>query len=297
MSNEFTNDDFTSMLGEMEREQQHGTFQSPYWRPSGEGNYPIRILTPLKQFGEKLFYQKQKMHYINNRAYYCLNQTLKDKNGNIHEAENCPICAKSKQIYNTSTKGTEDWSIAGSLRAKDRYVSRIIVRGKKTPDGQDDEAKPEFWEFGTKIHGYFFDQIKMGEAGNFLSLKEGRDFNLLKKGSGRNTDYSGSSLSMKQSPVFSDTEKLKKLLTELPKMDYSQLVEFVSADEMKKALDEMFSASTETATTAPQTSFATEKDPLDPFGSNSGDVSVAPSAPVVEEKKEEDDIDSLLNMI
>ena len=75
------------------------------------------------------------------------------------------------------TKGTEEWDLAGKLRAKDRYVCRVIVRGKTTADGQDDETKPEFWEFGTKIHGYFFDQIKLGEAGNFLSLKdEGRDY-------------------------------------------------------------------------------------------------------------------------
>lgn len=293
MNNDFTLEDMTALQAEMEKEASTSTFKSPYWKPANEGNYPIRIITPLKQFGEKLFYQKQKLHYVNNRAYYCLNQTLKDKNGNIHEAEPCPFCAKSKQIYSTSQKGTEDWAVAGSLRAKDRYVSRVIVRGKKTADGTDDEAKPEFWEFGTKLHEYFFNQIKMGEAGNFLSLKEGRDFNLLKKGTGRNTDYSGSSLSIKQTPIFSDVEKLKKVMAELPKMDYSQLVEFVSPDEMKKALDEMFNGTTEEATSTIPASV--EKDPLDPFGGNS-DVSVAPPT---EAKEEADDtnIDDLLNMI
>ena len=287
MSNEFTNEDFASLASEMEKEATAGSFQSPYWKPEKEGTYQLRIITPLKQFGEKLFYEKHKIHYINNRAYYCLNQTLKDKNGNIHEAEFCPICAKSKAIYNTSSRGTEEWNIASSLRAKDRFVSRVIVRGKKDKDGNDEETKPEFWEFGSKIHGYFFDQIKLGEAGNFLSLKEGRDYNLVKKGTGRNTDYSGSCLSMKQSEVFTEPEKLeklKKLLEYLPKMEYSQLVEFVSADELKNALDESLNEKTnDTITEQEMSSKATE--------------SVAPTSAETPKEEQTTDIDALLDMI
>lgn len=284
MSNEFTNDDFQSMISEMENEKNASTFKSPYWKPATEGTYQLRIITPLKQFGEKLFYEKHKMHYLGQRGYYCLNQTLKDKNGNVHEPEQCPICAKSRALYNASTKGTEEWDLAGKLRAKDRYVCRVIVRGKTTADGQDDETKPEFWEFGTKIHGYFFDQIKLGEAGNFLSLKdEGRDYNLVKKGSGRNTDYSGSCLSMKQTPIFTDVEKLKKLLEYLPKMEYSQLVEFVSADELKNALNDMLNGP------------AVEEENNNNNISTTETVSVNPTTPAAEEKVE--DIDALLNMI
>ncbi len=284
MSNEFTNDDFQSMISEMENEKNASTFKSPYWKPAAEGTYQLRIITPLKQFGEKLFYEKHKMHYLGQRGYYCLNQTLKDKNGNVHEPEQCPICAKSRALYNASTKGTEEWDLAGKLRAKDRYVCRVIVRGKTTADGQDDETKPEFWEFGTKIHGYFFDQIKLGEAGNFLSLKdEGRDYNLVKKGSGRNTDYSGSCLSMKQTPIFTDVEKLKKLLEYLPKMEYSQLVEFVSADELKNALNDMLNGPAAAAVEENNNISTTET------------VSVNPTTPAAEEKVE--DIDALLNMI
>lgn len=286
-NNEFTNEDFLSLAKEMEAEAQKGTFQSPYWKPTGEGTSQIRILTPLKQFGERLFYEKHKFHYIGNRGYYCLNQTLKDKNGNVHEAETCPICQKSKQLYNTSTRDSEEWSIASSLRAKDRYVSRVIVRGKKTKDGQDDEAKPEFWEFGVKIHGYFFDQIKLGEAGNFLSLKDGRDYNLVKKGTGRNTDYSASCLSMKQSPVFSDTEKLKKLLEYLPSMEYSQLVEFESPEVLSAALNEMMNG----GASEPAPALAPAENPaLDPFSQPATKDESPSEAPA-------DDIDSLLSMI
>jgi len=286
MDNVFTDDDFSSMLGEMENEKAASSYKSPYWKPTTEGMQQIRLITPLKQFNEKLFYEKHRMHYVNGHAYYCLNQELKDKNGVVHQPCACPICAKSKQLYNIATKGTEEWNIAGSLRAKDRYVARIIVRGKKNQDGSDDETRPEFWEFGSKIHGYFFDQIKLGEVGNFLSLKDGRDYNLVKKGTGRNSDYSASCLSMKQTPVFTDVEKLKKLMEYLPKMEYSQLVEFVSADEMKKALDEMFNENSE------EKSLETAVD-----SAIDSAINVAPTQAPTEEKSEDTDIDALLGMI
>jgi len=286
MDNVFTDDDFSSMLGEMENEKAASSYKSPYWKPITEGMQQIRLITPLKQFNEKLFYEKHRMHYVNGHAYYCLNQELKDKNGVVHQPCACPICAKSKQLYNIATKGTEEWNIAGSLRAKDRYVARIIVRGKKNQDGSDDETRPEFWEFGSKIHGYFFDQIKLGEVGNFLSLKDGRDYNLVKKGTGRNSDYSASCLSMKQTPVFTDVEKLKKLMEYLPKMEYSQLVEFVSADEMKKALDEMFNENSE------EKSLETAVD-----SAIDSAINVAPTQAPTEEKSEDTDIDALLGMI
>lgn len=295
MSNEFTNEDFSAMAAEMENEKK--TFESPYWKPANEGTYALRIITPLKKFNEKLFYEKHDMHYINNRAYYCLNQSLKDKDGNVHEAEACPICAKSKQLYSISTKDTPEWKQAGELRKKERYVSRVVVRGKKTKDGADDEAKPEFWEFGKKIHDYFFELIKNNMAGNFLALKDGRDYMLVKKGTGRNSDYSASMIAMNQSPVFplTDKEKLTKLLENLNNMEYSQLVEFRPASELKVAVDEYFNSSKEETTTSmptPQAVNDLASDPLEQAVYGGASVAPTPAAPAVP-----DDIDDLLNSI
>lgn len=294
MSVEFSNDDFLLMQQEMENEAKKSQFQSMYWNPQGEGAFPIRIISPLKQFGEKLFYQKRRIHYVGGKPILCLNQTLKDKNGEIHEAEDCPICAKVKQLYRLYEKDSEETKIASSISAKDRFVSRVIVRNKKNAEGNDDEAKPEFWEFGKKLHEYFYNQVQLKEAGNFISLKEGRDFNLVKKGTGRNTDYSASCLSMKITPVFTDVEKLKKLMEYLPEMEYSKLVEFKTANEVEKILNEFFMEE-ETPTTpkaAPVTS--TESDPLDPYAMPKDTVSVNPST---KEESSTDDIDALLSMI
>lgn|SRR5574344_2266025 len=235
----FDDSEFASMTQAMQEEEAQSHFQSKFWSPKTEGLTQVRFISPLKDFGEKIFYMKYRQHYVNGHPYFCLNQTLVDKNGKVHEAETCPICKKVKQLYALSSdKESEEARLGSQLSAKDRFVSRIIVRGKKDSKGVDSEAKPEFYEFGKKIHEILANAIKLGEYGNFLSLKSGRDFNLSKKGTGRNTDYSGSQLSIKQTPVFTDIEKIKVLAEELKKMDYKQLVEFKSSEELEKALAE-----------------------------------------------------------
>lgn len=284
---EFTDEDMKAMLSAMEDEGKKGTFVSPYWKPTNDGTYPLRFITPLKQFNEKLFYLKVRMHYLGNRGYACLNQTLEDKNGNLHEATSCPICEKVRQLYRLNDKDSEEVKVASSISAKDRYIARVIVRGKKDKEGNDTEAKPEFYEFGKKIHDYFFNTIKnQPDIGNFLSLKDGRDFLLVKKGTGRNTTYDGSQLSMKQTPIFSEPEKLKGLLAELPKMKYSQLVSFSSPEEMKAALEERLNAS------SPVEDFISggAPDPLNPMTQS---VSVNPTV----KNEEQTSIDDLLSMI
>ena len=241
MSNDFSNDDYNAMLQAMEKEEKESKGNLLYWNPKNEGEYPIRFISPLKTFNEIMFYQRHKIHYINKKPYFCLNQTLTDKNGVVHEAEECPICKKKNALYALTTgKESEEAKLASSISARDRYVSRVVVRGLKDDKGNDIEAKPQFYEFGSKIHTYLFGQMRRGECGNFLSLKDGRDFILSKAGTGKNTDYSGSSLSMNKTPVFTDPVKIQTLSEELKKMDYNQLVEFKSSDELKDLLADFF---------------------------------------------------------
>ena len=69
-------------------------------------------------------------------------------------------------------------------------------------------------------------------------MKAGRDFSINKKGQKKQTKYDGSMFSGNSTPVFNDATKLKALLAELPKMEYKQLVEFETAEELTKALKE-----------------------------------------------------------
>ena len=286
--------DMNAMLAEMENQENAGKTASLFWSPKSEGITPIRFLKPLQTFGEKLFFKGYKIHYVNGRSYFCLNQTMKDKDGKLHEAETCPFCQRSKAIYNASSRGTPEWDKAGSLRAKDRYVSRVLIRGNKNEKGENIDWKPEFYEFGSKIYNMIKDAMKLGEIGDFLSLKEGRDFNLSKKGQKRNTDYSGSVFSMKTSSIFpdlaSETGKanLSKMMAELPKMSYDKLITFVSPETMKQVLDEMDGVKEE----APVTDVTP-----DPLGTDAI-FGAAPAASVAAPQDSGDDeLEALLNSI
>lgn len=289
---EFGTSDVSAMLAEMENEDNAGKFVSQYWSPKSEGTTKIRFLPQLNSFGEKNFYRKHKVHYINGRPYMCLEQTLTDKNGNPHESEKCPFCTKSKQLYSCSTKGTEEWALAGDLRAKDRFVARVVVRGNKDKDNNDIEYKPEFYEFGTKIRDMIKAALMSGEYGNPFDLKAGRDFNLTKHGQRKSTDYSGSMFAVNQTPIFTDTTKLKALLAELPKMDYNQLVEFASAKELSKVLKDYLNGGSdedvETKTSAPTPDVGMSDDDI--FG-----VAKAVTESKADSSSEpEDDLDALL---
>lgn len=237
---EFGSDDRESMLAAMKQEDEAGKFVSKYWKPTKEGMTKIRFLPKLKSNGEDFFYQKHLIHYVNGIPYFCLAQTLTDKDGNVHEIEECPFCKKSKQLYRAADRDKEstEWKMAGELRAKERYVSRIIVRGNKDKDGNDIEFKPEFFEFGQTIREMIMSALDSGEFGQPLDLKTGRDFSINKKGQKKQTKYDGSMFSGNATPIFTDATKLKALLAELKNMDYNQLVEFKSVKELQNVLKE-----------------------------------------------------------
>lgn len=240
--NNFGEGSMDDVLSLMEGDLKGQKFQNPFWNPPSdyEGTIKIRFLPLLKTFQEKIFYFKRRVHWMNRKPYMCLAQTLVDKNGKVHEAEECPICAMVKKLYAVAgdNRESEDAKLASSIKANDRYISRIVVRGRKNEKNEDVENIPVFYEYGKTIFEALLNFIKSGEFGDFLSVGEGRDFNLVKSGKGRNAKYAGSYLAGTQTPVFSDKEKLKILLEELQKMDYKQLVEFTSAEQMKKDLNE-----------------------------------------------------------
>lgn len=301
MEIEFGNDDVASMLDAMKQEDEAGKFSSKYWSPKKEGITKIRFLPKLKNFGESLFYQKHMVHYVNGRPYMCLEQTLTDKDGNVHQAETCPFCQKSKQLYKVSN-GDRDhpdpaWKMAGELRAKERYVSRVIVRGNKNDKEEDIEWKPEFYEFGKGIREMIMAAVESGEYGNPLDLKHGRDFSINKKGQKKQTKYDGSMFSGTETPVFNDATKLKALLAELPKMEYKQLVEFESSEELTKVLKEYMDGPSEDE--APAKENAAEG--AAPSFNDMEDAIYA-SKPAKETSKDEpaddgEDLDALLNSI
>lgn len=217
------------LLDEMRKDKKGPVSQ--FWNiPSNEeGKRTIRILPPLAKFSEKVFYKKYKIHWVDGTSYICLNQTLTDKNGKVHEAEPCPICEMSKKIYKNSEKDSPERKLSNSLFAQERYISRIIVRGDEK------ETAPKFWQYGVTIYEMLYNLLTDSDYGMIIDPKEGRDYILSKRGTGRNSKYDTSSCSANISPIFKETEKLKDCLEKAKEMDYNSLFEFTSPKIMEKA--------------------------------------------------------------
>ncbi len=231
--------EYDEMVKAMQQDSEGGS--SRFWRPGSkkEGKFPIRILPPMKKNGEKVFYFSHKTHYIDNTPFECLNQTVMDAKGELHQAEPCPICAFVSKLYNSSEKDSDEWKLAGNLKARKRYVSRIVVRGKEN------STEPEFYEYGPKIWEKLFNILTESEFGNIVDPKDGRDFIIHKSGTGRNSDYDNSTPSLNKTPVFSDKDSLVDVFNRATEMKYNSLIEFGSREEMERALKKYLGGPTE----------------------------------------------------
>lgn len=227
--------DIQKMIQAMDEEAKGNT---TFWTPE-EGKNAIRILPPLKKKEEVVFFFSHKTHWIDGTPYECLNQNMTDKHDNIHTAEHCPACAMSKKLYRIGDENSEERELARQLNASSRYVYRIVVRGAE------DETQPEFYETGPAIFKKLYNIIKDGEYGVIVDPIKGRDFIVDRQGTGRRTNYDASLPAAKESPIFSDKEKMKVLFQNAEKLDYYSLIEFASADELKKAVKRFLNPTSE----------------------------------------------------
>lgn len=235
-----------AMLNAMEDDKEGRSGSRKFWslESNFEGTKTIRILPPLKNLHEIKFYFSHKVHWIDGTPYEDLEQTVYDHNGNlIHEAESDPIQRYVKKLYKSSERNTDEWKLAGSLNAKQRYITRIVVRNSEDPST---EIVPVFYEFGPTIYDMIFHIIKDSDFGNIVDPINGRDYNITKKGKGRQSRYETSTPSATVTPIFSDKEKLRSVFENASKMFYTDLLEFKSSEEVGEALKEHLGIATKT---------------------------------------------------
>lgn len=218
-----------------------------FWRPQKDRT-AIRILPPINQNGEKLFYFNHRVHWVNKMPYECLNQTMTDKDGNLHQAEACPICRLAKQLYKMGESDPESLQLAKDISAKTKPVVRIVIRGEA------DEGTVYFYELPFKVHQYLISNISSGDWGSVVHPVSGRDFVLQKTGSGKMTDYSSSSLSPKVTPIFADKDKMLETLKEAVEKKYGSLITFQTVESLTGVVKEMVNPSP-APTTAPKTGY------------------------------------------
>lgn len=274
-----------AMLEAMEQDNSKG--KGSYWSPD-EGENTIRFLPPLKPNKEVLPYFHHKVHWIDGTPYECLDQTFMDKNGNLHQAESCPACKMSKKLYKMSERDSEERELAYGISAKDRYVFRIVIRGK------DDETNPEFYEVGPQIFKKFFNILKGGKYGNIVHPTEGRDYTIDKQGTGRRTNYDSSMPDPNKTPIFEETEKLKEVLTKAVAMSYNDLVEFPKSEDVAQAVKEFLDP--DSAVSASGSASKKETETID-YSSASGkkEESVVSAKDSEEVSADDDQINNLLD--
>ena len=278
------------MLAAMRGDKEGG--RAKFWTPGGnfEGTKVIRILPPLKKLNEKTFYFSHKTHFIGGMPFEDLEQTIYDENGNlIHESEPDPVNALVRKLYRSAEKNSDEWKLAGTLKFRQRYISRIIVRDKEDPST---EVQPVFYEYGPTIYNILYHIMTETDFGIIVDPKNGRDFSLTKTGVGRQSKYETSTPSANQTPIFKDASKLKEMFDNAMLMPYSSLIEFPSREEKERALREFLgedvtSNKTYNTPSTPAPAAVTKKAPEPVEESYSDDD--------VDDSSEDDDIDAILN--
>ena len=270
---------YDQMIEDMKKDKESGAGSKKFWnfKSSEEGTKNIRFLPPLVKNGEKFFYYTHKTHWVDGASFECLDQNTKG-----HQAEPCPICKVVQKLYKTAERGTPDWDLAGSLRAKDRKVSRIIVRGSE------DETQPVFYEYGSTIFDMLYNIITDSDFGNIVHPVNGRDYKLQKTGIGRNCKYGSSTPSAKESPIFADKEKIAAVLKNMDHMDYTSLFSYSSAKEMTDALNDFLNGGSDDE----------DEEVIQvhqPVAAKPAPVKSAPKQAVLEEDDETDNLDSILS--
>lgn len=213
--------DLNSMADEVSKTEKKNNF----WRPTKQKT-TVRILPPIKANGEKLPFFEHRVHWINGQPYECLNQTVVDKDGNMHTATECPLCKMAKTLYNTKTDDAVD--LAKKISGKTRYVVRLIIR-----DDPEHSDNPVFYELPFSIYEKIKNAILSKEWGSLFGPLDGRDFDIIKTGEGMYTNYDASSFKPMTSKIADDNQKIVDILTKAKDMSFNSLVNFKSADDIK----------------------------------------------------------------
>lgn len=276
------------MLSAMKHDKEGG--KAKFWTPGGnyEGTKTIRILPPLKKLNEKTFYFSHKTHFIGGMPFEDLEQTVYDEEGNLlHESEPDPVNALVRKLYRTAEKGSDEWKLAGTLKFRQRYISRIIVRDKENPAT---ELQPVFYEYGPTIYNILYHIMTETDFGIIVDPKEGRDFNLTKQGVGRQSRYETSTPSADKTPIFADATKLKQMFDNAMNMPYTSLLEFPSREDKENALREFLGEDVTSNKT-----YSTPAPSVNEDAPVKETPRKEPEPETEDESSDDDDIDAILN--
>jgi hypothetical protein len=195
---------------------------SSVWKPtSGKNN--IRVL-PYR-LDQNMPFQKLHWHWgVGNRSILCLRHNFD---------ESCPVCEFATELYRGDDK--DDKALAKKLFPKIRFYVPIVVRGEENEG-------PKWWSFGQQV----FDSLtsNLDEVGDFTDIQNGRDVIVTYKSPEEKGNQFGeirAEFSFRQSPIHSDVEVVKKLISE--QKELSELFPKTEFDDVKKIMDKWLNPS------------------------------------------------------
>ena len=209
--------DFAGMLKAMAESERTAT--NNFLNFKQEGTYKMRLLPPLP--GEKLFYQRKLIHWIDGKPVLCLNQESEG-----HEPERCPLCLVAHEAYEGGDKEKgRKWS------RKQRFIFRVVDRAN--------ESNPVFIDVPKSVFDKIYETMEDPSWGNVLHPLEGRDFTLVKTGEGLFTKYDKSKFSPQQTPIFSDVDKIKEFYYDkVSKLKWADVMKYSSREEIQQLIEE-----------------------------------------------------------
>lgn len=260
-----------------------------FWEPTkdaeGNGIATIRFLPDLdgnpyiKYYSHSFSYLKngEKKWWIKN----CINTFGYD--------ENCPICKKNQQLYNSAYDS--DKAIAGQRKRKLSYISNILV--VKDPANPENEGKVFLYRYGQKIYEKLVkpmfpteQDLMDDEFVQFVpfDLYEGANFLLKIKKQGDFPNYDDSKLQRQSAIAGGDDEKIEAYMNATHRLEeflerklYPTNEEVIAAvgHELNMTIDEAPETGGQSTSTAAsdEPAFGFQDD--EPATSSAGKLSVA----------------------
>lgn len=183
-------------LDQEKQGQSYEDFSDKFWRPKELGTYKVRVVPSMydkdNPFTELAFHTKI-------RKYPILALTNLGKQDPVEELR--------AQLYKSSDKA--DWSLAGKLSPRVRYVVPVIVRGEE-------EKGVRLWEISQTVYKAFLQLAADDEIGDFTDVTDGIDITV-ERSQGAQYIETGIRASRKNSPLSDDATLVQKWLTEQPK--------------------------------------------------------------------------------
>ena len=216
MSDQITSVDLNKIKELIDKKNNKGNKLGDKFFSPQDGDNLVRIL-PLND-NSGLFFKETGEHNLDGKRHYCPKLTKGSK---------CPICETVRELYNTNAP--EKIAYAKSIKARKKYYSNVIVRGKE-------EEGPKIWGYGVKIYEKILSFFADEDFGDITDVKTGFDFKVTREQKDGFPNYDNSRPKPKSSPLSANPEDVVKWFNGQHNLNEMVDGKLLSYSDLKKAM-------------------------------------------------------------